>query len=254
MALCSLEEAWGADFKTNNQNKSTPKYNQTYKRNNAQRKKNKYSRDVIPLENHNGVNRVPLRKNVHFNDNEYQEQNYYNNNNNNNNNNNYETEEDSEYAQNTEDVEDVEDTEDEEYTEEDMETNDNTTTDEYYNYDGELTTDEDEDQYGEYDTEEYDDVYTDDDYKPQNEMSTEETTHTQQIPQRYDGYRENGSQITVNISNLMEKVNKLVDYFENNCKKNGAENQDVFLFVVIGIFIIFLMDLIFRIAVKINKT
>lgn len=250
MVLCSIEEAWGTDFNTKNKNKL--KHNKTYKKNMPPHPQ--FSRDTTPLRNHNGKNRIPLVQNMNNKQQMQEQQNYY------------DGEEDyhSYYGEEEENnfnnysEAESEDNKYENDTIDDMETNDDDNNkEEYYDYDGNVANDNN---YSEYNEEEYDDTYEDDDYEEETQdQQYSNTSNAQTQDLGYDSYRggqSNGeAHVTVNISHLMDKVNKLVNYFDKYYKKQrtGTENQDVFLFIVIGIFIIFIMDLIFRIAVKVSQ-
>ena len=230
MVLCSIEEAWGTDFnnKKNKKNNNNPKYNKTYDKNMPPHPQ--FSRDTTPLKNHNGKNRIPLVQTIENEQINKEQQNYYN----------KEASQPSYYSEEEDSDDDIHN--------ENNTNNINEPNEEYYDYLGSVTND---DNYSEYNEETYDDDDDDDDEYQQQQQN--ETNYNDTIHDSYRGGQNGEAHVTVNISHLMDKVNKLVNYLEKQYKRNGNENQDVFLFIVIGIFIIFIMDLIFRIAVKVSQ-
>jgi hypothetical protein len=251
MVLCSLEEAWGDNYTSTNKQQTQQTHNKTYEKDMPPHPQ--FSRDTRPLKKHHGKkNRVPLKKNIQMNiqqtindeANMQEQQNLY-------------EEEYQPHSTTSEDMNNYSEVNDEYEDENEEEETNNKQTEEYYDYSGTLVNDDNDDNYGEFNEQEYDETYDDD--NEQDEQYTENQDVEEEIiaNPRYDSYMggqgSGEAHVTVNISHLMDKVNKLISHFDKHRKRNGNENQDVFLFVVIGIFIIFIMDLIFRIAVKMTS-
>ena len=74
----------------------------------------------------------------------------------------------------------------------------------------------------------------------------------------YDNYQQDseddeGSGVNINMSLIMDKLNKLANMIEVSNKNGNNGMKDIFIFVIVGIFLIFILDLIFRIGQKMTK-
>lgn len=267
MVLCSIEEAWGSDFI--NPPNSTPGYSKNYVKQKQNPSRNRYrydfSRDSAPLNEHNGSYRVQTNNRVNIpndSNNEpihpqveypphnprFSQQNININQQNLIDKYNYEQEENNyiptsrqENNQNNRQVENyntnnkIIDNDKDSYLPIEEE-------DEYENFQDRNYNDNREDEYdstpnmeNKFNTKIDDQDYEENDYESDNEDNSNQKT------------------VTVNFSNLLSKVNNLLDYFEQYSKGNGNEMKDIFIFIILGIFFIFILDLIFRIGQKIKS-
>ncbi len=271
MVLCSIEEAWGSDFK--NPPNSTPGYSKTYVKQKQNPSRNRYrydfSRDSAPLSEHNGsyrtqtTNRVTIPNN---NSNEpiypliesppkhprFSQQNININQQNLIDKYNYQQEQDN-YQQEQNNYipsfrqENMNNNSQEDIYNKTIENNSNNSNNNNQNT---FLPNEEEDEYENFQDKNYNDV-TDDEYEyssdnQNNNISKEEN-------EDYETENEdsnNQNVVNVNFSNLLGKVNNLLDYFEQYTKGNGNEMKDIFIFIILGIFFIFILDLIFRIGQK----
>lgn len=266
MVLCSIEEAWGSDF--NKSPNSTPGYSKTYvkEKQNPSRNRYKYdfSRDSAPLSEHNGSYRSQVYNRVNIP-------------NHNNNNDNHEllipeTDNDAKdprFSQqniniNQQNLIDKYNYNQEENNIPQVNIQKNKNIDKFDNnyhnnnnnhnieYNDNVMPNEETDEYENFETKNYNDN-TDDEYELTEENSADiqdDVEHLEDFTETINS--EQTGNITVNMSHLLNKVNNLIDYFDQYTKGNGNELKDVFMFVIIGIFFIFIMDLIFRIGQKIK--
>ena len=258
MVLCSIEEAWGSNFNQNfNYNPGT---SQTYQKENNQPAKNRYRynfhRSSEPLKDHNGSfrnknvydvtinNNSPPEEEYQFetSDNFYQQEENHNSKSLNNhrkkekssfknhkkdnndldgfydNDNNYENFDSQTYNDNSDDDFDISKLGRNQAQKNNMKTQDNTSSDSDSDSD---TDDEEED--------------------PQSKnkiITSNKSNDTNQVKVNFD------------MTDLNQRFNELVKVIEKYTLGNGNDMKDMFLFIFLGIFVIFILDLFFRIGQK----
>ena len=276
MVLCSIEEAWGSDF---NQNfKYNPGTSQTYKKKNNQPSKNRYRynfhRSSEPLPNHNGSYRdqnvfdVTLDNNKPLEE-EYQFENQSNSNNNNltpieydnnpNQNKIYNSAQKNLAKKTNNDLVPFYDNdEDENYENFDSQSNNENSDDEFditklnRHYDKKK---KDFDNDNNSDTS--NDSDSDDDEKDNERANKRDNDENKNQSSRNIINNSNSELGTVkvnfNLADLNQKFNDLVKVIEKYTMTNGNDMKDIFLFIFLGIFVIFILDLIFRIGQKLKS-
>ena len=275
MVLCSIEEAWGSDF---NQNfKYNPGTSQTYKKKNNQPSKNRYRynfhRSSEPLPNHNGSYRdqnvfdVTLDNNKPLEE-EYQFENQSNSNNNNltpieydnnpNQNKIYNsTQKKLAKKTNNDLVPFYDNDEDENYENFDSQSNNENSDDEFditklnRHYDKKKNVDDDNN------SDTSNDSDSDDDEKDNERANKRDNDENKNQSSRNIINNSNSELGTVkvnfNLADLNQKFNDLVKVIEKYTMTNGNDMKDIFLFIFLGIFVIFILDLIFRIGQKLKS-
>lgn len=231
MVLCSIEEAWGSNFNNlDNQPKKTRTDN---------RYRYDYSRDSRPLSEHNGCYRNPSKHQITINNSQHDSRNNHqmsrsvppshsledNNDDNEHFENNYSNLSIDESFQPVE--------EDNDY--ESFVTSDRTDNNVFIE-------DEDNDNEDNFEGEEG------------NEISVKNSEDNNEYYNNHNSDDEdNDSGVTVNMSLIIDKLNKLIGGFEDITKIGNSGMKDISIFIIIGIFLIFIMDLIFRIGQKLTK-
>ena len=228
MVLCSIEEAWGNSF-NNLEDKPQQK-------NTDNRYRYDFSRDSRPLSEHNGCYRNQNKHTLIINDKKK---------------NRIDNRPPSHLEEPKED-----------------------TNDSYENFENDPNDLQNDDRYlpaeeeNEYETfnnnEDRENIYLDDDDNEQdddfqgeeeNEISNNENSDNSN--EYYNNYQQNSEEaesgMTVNMTMIMDKLNKLMGLFEQNTLSGNNGMKDIFIFVIVGIFLIFILDLIFRIGQKITK-
>jgi hypothetical protein len=242
-------------------NKPLNKENNNYYKKTKDKKLNKN----IINNNNNYNNNYNNNNNNNYNNNNNNNNNY----NNNNNNNNYKDEKDEK------DDEEEENEEDDEYIENENRENFNVLKNNNLNkikgYSEESNSDDEENINEENihnnNNEDYEDNLEEDiDYKEMkatkkdekdineendNDDDNLEVNDTSQNKNYNNAYNE--GLINIDIKNLSKKISDFMNIIDKNLQSNIHGIKDIVLFIFIGIFIIFIMDLIFRIGQKLSK-
>lgn len=234
MVLCSIEEAWGTSF--NNLEDKPPQKNI---QNVDNRHRYAFSRDSRPLSEHNGCVRdqsrhtliIDNKKNIR--EPSPPEHNVNNN-----------DDPDSDSYENFEN--DPNDYQNENRFQPIEEEND------FENYE---TFNKNEDRGNIYIDDE--DNGSDDEFEGEEENNISKNINSDKQNEYYNNYEseseEPESGITNNMSIILDRLNKLMNLFEQNTQSGNNGMKDIFIFVIVGIFLIFILDLIFRIGQKITK-
>ena len=276
MVLCSIEEAWGSSF--NQSFNYHPGTSQTYQKKNNQPSKNRYRynfhRSSEPLPNHNGSyrdqnvydvtldNNPPPEEEYHF-----ENQTNFSNSNltpiesNNKNINNRSHKKQLVKNLSGKNINDLEPLYD----------NDND--DNYENFDSQSYNENSDDEFDitklnkHYDRKkkkkkvEQDnnsDTSSDDDDDDDDDTSDNITNLNTNKIVNQNNINNNKSElgkvkVNVNLNELNQKFNDLVKVIEKYTMTNGNDMKDIFLFIFLGIFVIFILDLIFRIGQKLKS-
>lgn len=235
MVLCSLEEAWGPGSFNNLNNKPTvTKTDSRYKYD--------FSRDSRPLSEHNGCYRVPNKHRIQVNNRGGR----------------------SKYKKEVPDHS----LEDEDNEDDDMEFDNNRNKnyqnlENIYNDSSEETYQgaEEDNEYETFSNENEDNsvFIEDEDGDVDDEFQGEETKNRKDDDKNeyYDNYQteteDNEGGVTINMSLIMDKLNKVMNMVELSSKADNNGMKDIFIFIIIGIFLIFILDLIFRIGQKMSS-
>lgn len=274
MVLCSIEEAWGSDF---NQNfKYNPGTSKTYQKKNNQPSKNRYRysfhRSSEPLPNHNGSYRDKNVYDVTLDNNTPSEEEYQFENSNKNNlslmmphhklnkkitdNNEHDDiiEKKKSLKKITDDFDPLYDI-------------DNDYDQNYENFDSQSYNENSDDEFditklrNQYNTKKNND-------QDNNSTSTNDSDDDSDNEDEFNNKDKNQSsknitnnmasdlgkvKVNFNLSDLNQKFNDLVKVIEKYTMTNGNDMKDIFLFIFLGIFVIFILDLIFRIGQKLKS-
>lgn len=230
MVLCSIEEAWGSNFNNlDNQTRHVKKDDNKYRYS--------FSRDSRPLSEHNGCYRNPNKHNITINntigntqpdkdsppghslgDDDDERFESFESNYDNSSDDTYQPVEEENDFENFEMIDNNESSRNNVYVEDDDNDNDDT-------FEG----------------------------QEENEISNDVSDKNEYYNNYQSEDEDNQTGVTVNMSIVLDKLNKLIGNFEDVTKMGNSGLKDIFIFVILGIFLIFIMDLIFRIGQKLTK-
>lgn len=234
MVLCSLEEAWGTSSFNNLNNKSD-----NTEDSDDNRYRYDFSRDSRPLSEHNGCYRNPGKQKIIVE-------------------NKKKTPVRKRYVPDHSSDEKYDDTDDHE-SYQNFESNDESSEGKYQpveedsEFENYETFNNDSNQENVYIEDEDNDMDDEFDAEENNENTSKNNKNEYYDNYQQDSEDDEGSGVNINMSLIMDKLNKLANMIEVSNKNGNNGMKDIFIFVIVGIFLIFILDLIFRIGQKMTK-